>query len=282
MQIIDTHAHIYLEEFDSDRTQVIQRAMQSGIIAILLPNVDVSTVQPLFQLCDKFPGFAFPMMGLHPTSVDSSYAAQLKQIEKMLLCRTYCGIGEIGIDLYWSRQYLKEQIEAFEEQLRWSVAMQLPVAIHTRNAYNEVIDCIHNVGKDSLHGVFHCFSGTADDLEEIKQLSNFKIGIDGNITYKNAPLAEILLQAPLDLLLLETDAPYLAPVPYRGKRNEPSYLLETAQKIAEIYKINLAEVVDQTSKNTFGLFQNLENALQFVVPQNKDFLITTNDFNDNN
>lgn len=255
MKIIDTHAHIYLEEFDSDRTQVIQNAMQSGIMAMLLPNVDISTVQPLFQLCDDFPAFAFPMMGLHPTSVDDSYASQLKQIEQMLSRRAYCGIGEIGIDLYWSQQYLQAQKEVFEEQLRWSINMQLPVSIHTRNAYEEVFDSIHKVGKDALRGVFHCFSGTADDLVEIKRLSNFKIGIDGNITYKKSPLIEIFQQAPLALLLLETDSPYLAPVPYRGKRNEPSYLWETAKKIAEIYQISLAEVAEQTQRNAFELFR---------------------------
>ena len=255
MKIIDTHTHIYLEEFDADRTPVIQRAIESGIMAILLPNIDVSTVQPLFQLCDMFPEFTFPMMGLHPTSVDGSYASQLSRIERMLTCRTYCGIGEIGIDLYWNQQYLEAQKEVFEEQLRWSINMQLPVSIHTRNAFDEVLDSIHKVGKDLLRGVFHCFSGTADDLEEIKRLSNFKIGIDGNITYKNSPMTEILQQAPLDLLLLETDAPYLAPVPYRGKRNEPSYLWETAKKIAEIYKISLDEVVDQIRKNTFEVFR---------------------------
>ena len=260
MKIIDTHTHIYLEEFDSERTQVMQRAMQSGISAVLLPNVDVSTVQPLFKLCDRYPGFAFPMPGLHPTSVTGSYASQLKRIEKMLSCRAYCGIGEIGIDLYWSWQFLKEQKEVFEEQLRWSIGMQLPVSIHTRNAYNEVFESIYKVGKDALRGVFHCFSGTQEDLEEIKRLSNFKIGIDGNITYKNSPLAEIIRQAPLDLLLLETDAPYLAPVPYRGKRNEPSYLWETAKKLAEIYKVDLAEVADQTRKNTFELFRTLFDA----------------------
>ena len=254
MKIIDTHTHIYLEAFDSDRTQAVHNAMQSGIMALLLPNIDISTVQPLFQLCDQFPEYAFPMMGLHPTSVDDSYAFQLNQIEKMLSRRTYCGIGEIGIDLYWEQQHLKAQKEVFEEQLRWSINMQLPVSIHTRNAFDEVFDSIHKVGKDSLRGVFHCFSGTADDLEEIKRLSNFKAGIDGNITYKKSPLVEILQQAPLDLLLLETDAPYLAPVPYRGKRNEPSYLWETAQQLAEIYKISLAEVVDQIKKNTFELF----------------------------
>ena len=258
MKIIDTHTHVYLEEFDSDRTQVIQKAMKSGITAMLLPNIDVSTLQPLFQLCDMFPEYAFPMMGLHPTSVDSTYASQLTRIEKMLTYRTYCGIGEIGIDLYWSRQYLKEQKEVFEEQLRWSISMQLPVSIHTRNAYNEVFDSIHKVGKNLLRGVFHCFSGTADDLEEIKRLTNFKIGIDGNITYKNSPLIETLQQAPLDLLLLETDAPYLAPVPYRGKRNEPSYLWITAKRLAEIYKISLAEVTEQMEKDTIELFRILQ------------------------
>jgi TatD DNase family protein len=254
MKIIDTHTHLYLKEFDSDRTQVIQRAMQADIMAVLLPNIDSTTLKPLYQLCDQFPAFAFPMMGLHPTSVEDSYTSHLMQIERNLSSRTYCGIGEIGIDLYWNRQYLKAQKEVFEEQLRWSINMQLPVSIHTRNAYNEVFDSIHKVGKDSLKGVFHCFSGTIEDLEEIKKLSNFKVGIDGNITYKKAPLAEILKKIPLDLLLLETDSPYLAPVPYRGKRNEPSYLWETAKKIAEIYQISVEEVANQTLKNTLELF----------------------------
>jgi len=259
MKIIDTHTHIYLEDFDPDRTEVIQKAMQSGISAVLLPNIDVSSVQPLFSLCDAFPSFAFPMMGLHPTSVDGSYTAQLKRIEKILLQRDYCGIGEIGIDLYWNRQYLNEQKEVFEEQLRWSIDMQLPVSIHTRNAYNEVFDSIYRVGVASLRGVFHCFSGTAADLEEIKRLSNFKIGIDGNITYKKAALAEIIRQAPLEMLLIETDAPYLAPVPYRGKRNEPLYLWETARKLADIYQISLEEVATQTRKNTHEIFRFLQD-----------------------
>jgi len=254
MNIIDTHSHIYLEEFDADRTAVIQNAMHLGISAVLLPNIDISTVQSLFQLCDQYSGFAFPMMGLHPTSVDGTYIAQLIQIEKMLYCRAYCGIGEIGIDLYWNRQNLKAQKEVFEEQLRWSINMQLPVSIHTRNAYSEVFDSIYKVGKESLRGVFHCFSGTMEDLEEIKRLPGFTVGIDGNITYKNSTLKTILPHVPLELLLLETDAPYLAPVPYRGQRNEPSYIWETAKIIAEIYQISLADVAGQTLKNTFELF----------------------------
>ena len=254
MKIIDTHSHLYLEDFDEDRSKVVQSAMQSGIIAMLLPNVDVTTLNSLFQLCDLYLDFAFPMMGLHPTSVDSSYTSQLKQIEKMLSCRTYYGIGEIGIDLYWDQHYLKEQKEVFEEQLRWSIQMQLPVSIHTRNAFHEVFDSIHKVGKDLLRGVFHCFSGTAEDLEEIVRLSNFSIGINGSITYKKSHQAEILRQAPLDRLLLETDSPYLAPVPYRGKRNDPAFLWETAKKIASIYEISIEEVADRTTKNAFTLF----------------------------
>ena len=254
MQLIDTHSHIYLEDFDSDRTQVVQSAMESGIIAILLPNVDIQTVEPLFQVCDRFADYAFPMMGLHPSSVDALYASQLKKIEKMLVCRKYVGIGEIGIDLYWDQQFLKEQKEAFEEQLRWSIRMQLPVSIHTRNAFHEVFDSIHKVGKEKLRGVFHCFSGTTEDLEEIKQLSNFKIGINGNITYKKSPLAEILQQIPLEMLLFETDSPYLAPIPYRGKRNEPTYLWETVRKTSSIHKISLEEVANQTTKNALDFF----------------------------
>ena len=254
MKIIDTHTHIYLEEFDADRTQVIQSAKKSGIIAMLLPNVDGTTLNPLFQLCDQFPDFAFPMMGLHPTSVNSAYASQLKTIERMLTRRTYYGIGEIGIDLYWDQHYLKEQKKVFEEQLRWSIQMQLPVSIHTRNAFHEVFDSINKVGKDMLRGVFHCFSGTVEDLEEVKRLSDFKIGINGSVTYKKSSLTEILKHAPLDMLVLETDAPYLAPVPYRGKRNEPSYLWETAQQIASIYEISLEEVANRTKKNTLALF----------------------------
>jgi len=254
MQIIDTHSHLYLEPFDSDRTLVMQRAIKSGIIAILLPNIDVTTMESLFHVCDQFPENVWPMMGLHPTSVDGSYTSQLSRMEKMLTRRAYCGIGEIGIDLYWDQQYLKEQKKVFEEQLQWSISMQLPVSIHTRNAYDEVFDSIHKVGYEQIRGVFHCFSGSATDLEEIKRLSNFKIGIDGNITYPKSPLPEILQQTTLEMLLLETDSPYLAPLPYRGKRNEPFYLWETARKLADIYQTDLEIVANQTSNNALDLF----------------------------
>jgi TatD DNase family protein len=216
--------------------------------------VDASTIESLFRLCDAEPDFVYPMMGLHPTSVDQSYVSQLKKVEEALTQRTYCGIGEIGIDLYWDQSHLKEQKIVFEEQLRWSIAMQLPVSIHTRNAFAEVFDCIYNVGADRLKGVFHCFSGTQDDLNEIKRLSGFKIGINGVITFRKSALPEMIRQTPVDMLLLETDAPYLAPEPYRGKRNEPSYILKTAEKVASIYEMELTEVIKLIEKNTLELF----------------------------
>ncbi|MDR2764797.1 MAG: TatD family hydrolase [Tannerella sp.] len=254
MKIIDTHTHIYLEEFDADRDEVIRRAKASGVEALLLPNVDVTTQAPLFNLCDTEPGFTFPMMGLHPTSVDASYVSRLNQIEKALPLRRYCGIGEIGIDLYWDQHHLREQKIVFEEQLRWSRALQLPVSIHTRSAFAEVLDSIYRVGTNGLRGVFHCFGGTMDELEQIRQLSGFKLGVNGIVTFKKSPLPEVLRQAGLEMLLLETDAPYLAPSPYRGKRNEPSFLWEIAGKIASIFETSMDDVLETIQKNTFEIF----------------------------
>lgn len=254
MKWIDSHTHLYAEEFNEDREAAIERAKAVGIAAVLLPNIDVNSVTPLFRLCDEHPDFAFPMMGLHPTSVDSHYSSSLQAIEKTLTQRSYSGIGEIGIDLYWDRTYLKEQKETFEEQLKWSIDMELPVSIHVREAFAEVFDSIYKVGAERLKGVFHCFAGTADDLEEIKRMQHFKIGINGIITFKKSPLPEIIRTAPSEMLLLETDAPYLAPSPYRGKRNEPAYLCETAKKVAEMLNMTVEEVADLTRKNALALF----------------------------
>ena len=254
MKWIDSHAHLYAEEFDEDREAAIERAKAVGVAAVLLPNIDANSVTPLFRLCDGHPDFAFPMMGLHPTSVDSHYSSSLQAIEKALTQRRYFGIGEIGIDLYWDRTYLKEQKEIFEEQLKWSIDMELPVSIHVREAFAEVFDSIYKVGAERLRGVFHCFAGTVDDLEEIKRMRHFKIGINGIITFKNSPLPEIIRTTPLKMLLLETDAPYLAPVPYRGKRNEPAYLCETTKKVAEMLDMTVEAVADLTRENTLALF----------------------------
>lgn len=255
MKLIDTHNHLYLEEFDSEQDALVDAALKSGIDTLLLPNVDLTTIDRMHHLCDRFPGFAYPMMGLHPTSVDEHYAEALKKTESYLGKRPYCAIGEIGIDLYWDKTYLKEQKIVFEEQLKWSIDMDLPVAIHTRDAYPEVLESIHKVGADKLTGVFHSFTGTITDLEEIKKLKKFKLGINGVITFKNSKLSDTILSTDINSIVLETDAPYLAPVPYRGKRNEPVYIWKTAEKVADTYGLTLDETVEITRKNALDLFK---------------------------
>ncbi len=255
MKLIDTHNHLYLEEFDPEQDALTGVAMESGIDTILLPNVDTSTIERMHELSDRFPDFAYPMMGLHPTSVDKHYSENLREVESWLGKRSYCGIGEIGIDLYWDKTYLKEQKIVFEEQLKWSVDLNLPVAIHTREAYADVLDSIHKVGRERLKGVFHSFTGTVKELEEVNKLPGFLIGINGVITFKNSNLSEIVKGSDIRRVVLETDAPYLAPVPYRGKRNEPVYIWKTAEKVADTFGISLEETVRITRENALDLFK---------------------------
>ncbi|MDR3250801.1 MAG: TatD family hydrolase [Tannerella sp.] len=254
MNIIDTHTHIYSKEFDADRTEVIQRAKEAGVRAVLLPNEDSGSIEIIDRLSCDYPDFAFPMIGLHPTSVDDGYISEIGKIEASLLKRRYYAIGEIGIDLYWDKSRLKEQKTVFEEQLRWSIDMQLPVVIHSRDSFDEVLDSIYNVGAERLKGVFHCFGGTPDEWTKIAKLSNFAVGIGGVVTYKNNVAIETLGQIPLERVVLETDAPYLSPVPYRGKRNEPKYIVEVAKKLAEKYEIPIKDVANQTFQNALKLF----------------------------
>lgn len=256
--LIDTHCHLYLEEFDEDRGALASAARASGIAALLSPNVDLETADRLFRFCEEYPDWAFPMMGLHPTSVTADYAHVLNQIEKLLSVRSYCGIGEIGIDLYWDQTYKRAQIEVFEEQLRWSAALGLPVAIHMRNAFPEVMASIYKVGPEKLSGVFHCFGGTSEELAEITRLPRFKIGINGIVTFKKSTLPDVLRGASLHQIVLETDAPYLAPVPFRGKRNEPTYIWRTAEKVAEIFQVPVEEAVSQSRKNTLEVFNSIK------------------------
>lgn len=261
MKLIDTHNHIYLEDFDADRDKLIREAQDSGIEAFLLPNIDLSTIDRMNDIVTRYPNFAFPMMGLHPTSVSADYVADLNKIESYLFHSNYCAIGEIGIDLYWDQTYKVQQIEVFEEQLQWSIDLHLPVAIHTRNAYPEVLNSIYNVGADKLSGVFHSFTGTKEELSEMKKLQGFKIGINGVVTFKNSLLDKVLLGTDMSQIVLETDAPYLSPVPFRGRRNEPVYVWNTANKLAQIYQIQLEEVVAQSRKNTLAVFKNVNNIL---------------------
>lgn len=255
MKLIDTHNHLYLEEFDPQQKELILIAKESGIEKILLPNVDLTTIERMHQLCDSWPDFAYPMMGLHPTSIDKKYVTTLNRIESYLYHRKYCAIGEVGLDLYWDKTFLKEQIKAFEVQLQWCIDMSLPVVIHNRDAFPYTLESIYKVGADKLKGVFHSFTGTSEELEEIEKLPNFKIGINGVITFKNSNLREVITKTQMHKILLETDAPYLAPVPYRGRRNEPHYIWKTAEKVAECFSVSLEKVVEITRNNALELFK---------------------------
>ena len=254
MKLIDSHCHLFLEDFDHDRDALIKEARENGVEALLLPNIDETTIDRLHEICDLYPGFAYPMMGLHPTSVDGGFIQKLSLIESCLHKRKYCAIGEIGIDLYWDKTFLKEQKEVFEEQLRWSVEYSLPVSIHTRDAYPEVFDSLYNVGLDKLSGIFHSFSGTENDLLEIEKMKTFNIGINGVITFKNSRLSEVVKSFDVNRVVLETDAPYLAPTPFRGRKNVPLYIQETAKKVAEIYSMSLEELALLTTKNIKSMF----------------------------
>jgi TatD DNase family protein len=254
MYFIDTHTHIFLEEFDSDVNEVVENAEIVGINKFCLPNIDLASINRLHALCDKYPQKCYPMMGLHPTSVGQNFRKDLEIIETWFEKRNYIAIGEIGLDLYWDKTFLKEQIEAFEIQLRWSIERNLPVAIHTREAFPEVFESIYKVGADRLRGVFHSFGGSREELEKIVGLRNFMIGVNGVLTYKNAKFVEYLPLLPTERILLETDAPYLTPVPHRGKRNEPSYLLHIANKLADIYNVPLEIIAEKTTANARRLF----------------------------
>ncbi|HMM04532.1 MAG: TatD family hydrolase [Dysgonomonas sp.] len=254
MKIIDTHSHIYSEEFDNDIEEVILRAKQVGVESILLPNVDVDSIVRLHSIADRYTDYCIPMMGLHPTSIGEDWLFQLEIIKQQFSKRSYIAIGEIGLDLYWDRTYEKEQRQAFEEQLRWSIEYDLPVAIHSRDAILECVECIKNVGPEKLRGVFHSFGGSENELTEILGLENFLLGINGVVTFKNSTLSAVLKQTDLSKIIVETDSPYLAPVPYRGRRNESSYTIKVAEKLAEIFGLSLNEVGEITTENAIKLF----------------------------
>ncbi len=254
MYFVDTHTHIFLEEFDEDIDRVLERAFMSEVRHFCLPNVDESTIGRLHRLCDAHPSCCHPMMGLHPTSVQASFGQELESIRNWLGKRAYIAIGEIGIDLYWDQTFVKEQMAVFEEQLRWSIDLNLPVVIHNRDAFPQVMECLHKVGADRLRGIFHSFGGSREELEEILRCKNFLIGINGVVTFKNSTFRNYLNEAPLERIVLETDAPYLSPVPFRGKRNEPSYIIKTAEKLAEIYNLPMEEIARKTTENALQLF----------------------------
>jgi TatD DNase family protein len=233
---------------------MIHRAIEAGVTRMFLPNIDSKTVEAMFRLVDQFPGHCFPMMALHPTSVKENYHNQLEIIEQHLDDNRIIAIGESGIDLYWDTTFIKEQEEVFRTHINWAKEQNLPLVIHARDSFKEIFRIMDDEGGDGLKGVFHSFTGTREDL--IKALSfDFMIGINGIVTFKNSNLGEVVHEIPLERLLLETDAPFLSPVPYRGRRNESSYLVGIASRVAEIYNLTNEEIGQTTTQNALRLFQ---------------------------
>jgi TatD DNase family protein len=253
MLLIDTHTHLYLEEFDTDRNEMVERAIDSGVQKMLLPNIDSGSINGLMSLCKTFPENCLPMMGLHPTSVKENFEEELKIVDEWLERKKFIAIGETGIDLYWDKTHQNEQEIAFIHQINLAKKNKLPIVIHSRNSFDELFTVLEEHNSPDLTGVFHCFSGNLDQAEKIIEMG-FYLGIGGVITFKNSGLDKVIDELALDRIILETDAPFLAPVPFRGKRNESAYIKIVAEKIAEIKNVNLESVAEITSANAAHLF----------------------------
>ncbi len=253
MFFVDTHAHIYLQEFNQDFDKVIDNAIESGVTKIILPSVDMSSHKQLMFLCNRYYGIVFPAIGLHPSSVKENFIEEIYFVQDELERSSYFAIGETGIDLYWDKTYLKQQIEAFKIQLKFSLEFDLPIIIHQRESFEEILKILEQPEFSKVRGVFHCFAGDVETAERCIKLG-FYLGIGGVVTYKNSKMAEVVKQISLKHIVLETDAPYLPPVPYRGKRNEPSYIPLISAKIAEIKQCAVNEVAHITSSNAVRLF----------------------------
>lgn len=256
----DTHSHIYEPEFDSDRDDVVRRAQQAGVEQILLPNINAGSIGPMLRLCQKYPGYCHPMLGLHPTDVvPDNFRTQLSDMEARLQApqHPYVAVGEVGLDYYWDTSNAKEQEEAFRKQIEWSIRYQLPLMIHSRSAHRQLVAAIQEYHGEKLTGVFHCFGGTADEAQELLQFPGFALGIGGVVTYKKSTLPEALATVPLSRIVLETDAPYLAPVPHRGQRNESAFITEVLRKVAYIYNVSEETVESVTNDNVRRIFPRL-------------------------
>lgn len=255
---IDTHTHLFTDQFDEDRDVIVQKAIAAGVEKLLLPNIDETSITALHDLASKYPNNCYPMMGLHPGSVDENWKEKLAIIEKNLFTNKYVAVGEIGMDLYWDKTFQKEQADVFLQQIKWAKELKLPIVIHAREAFQEIFDIVDQVNDQELTGIFHCFTGTFEQAQHILQYGGFKLGIGGVLTYKKAGLDKVIEKISIEHLVLETDSPYLPPVPYRGKRNESSYLLQIAERLAEVYQISLKEVEEITTQNAKEVFNLAE------------------------
>lgn len=255
MHLIDTHTHLFAQQFDEDRTEVVQRALQKGVQQMLLPNIDSSSIQPMLDLCLAFPDNCFPMIGIHPCDVKDNYMEELAIVEEWLQKEKFVAVGEIGIDLYWDKSTLAVQEDAFRKQIELAKKYRLPIAIHVRESFKEVLAIVDELNDENLSGVFHCFTGDEQQANHIINYGRFKLGIGGVVTFKNSGLDKTLSTISLEHLILETDSPYLAPTPHRGKRNESSYVALVAEKLAEIYGRSVAEIAAITTQNAKELFK---------------------------
>ena len=255
MIITDTHTHLYSEEFDLDRHEMMQRAISQGVTRFFVPAIDSTCTQSMYDLEKAYPENIFLMMGLHPTYVKDNFHEELRHVERELATRKFYAVGEIGIDLYWDKTRLKEQQFAFKHQIQLAKKYQLPIVIHCREAFDEIFDVLESEKSDDLYGIFHCFTGTFE--QAIRAMSyNMKLGIGGVVTFKNGKIDQFLHEIDLSHIVLETDSPYLAPIPYRGKRNESAYVVNVVKKLAEIYAIStdeIATITTQNSKDIFGI-----------------------------
>ena len=258
MAFVDTHTHLYVEEFDEDRELALIRAGEAGVARLFMPNIDDTTVDAMLALCRSHEG-CYPMIGFHPTSVDADWKARLAAVRRWLDSpQTFYGIGEVGLDLYWDKTYKKEQMQAFEIQIEWALEHDLPLVVHCREAYPELFEVLAPYKNTGLRGIFHSFTGTEEEAARLLEYTGFLLGINGVVTFKKSVLPSVLPHVPLGRIVLETDSPYLAPVPYRGKRNESAYLVEVAGKLSEIYSVPLEEIARVTTENACRMFRTTD------------------------
>ncbi|MDR0384999.1 MAG: TatD family hydrolase [Prevotellaceae bacterium] len=255
--MIDTHTHLYSEEFDSDRDETLKRAIENGVTQFIVPSTEMSDFNAMMKLCNDYPQICFPAVGLHPVSVKEDYENELAFVENMLDSNSFVAIGEIGIDCYWSVDFIVQQRDAFEKQVKLAERYNLPVIIHARDSFAEIFSILDRIHNSDIKGIFHGFAGTREDYLKIREYGTFKTGIGGTLTFKNSKLSHVLNIIPITDIVLETDAPYLTPHPYRGKRNESAYILIIAQKIAELKSISIEEVDKITSENARTIFKTL-------------------------
>ena len=253
-KVIDTHTHLDAEEFNEDRAEAFARAREAGVGKVFLPAIDVKTTHAVLALSREYPGYAYPMIGLHPEEMKADWKEQLAELRKMQIS-DFIAIGEIGLDYYWSREFEHEQLEAFEEQVKWAIETRLPLMIHCRKAQNEMVHLLRQYQKDLPGGVFHCFTGNQKEAEELLSFDNFVLGIGGVSTFKSSHLREDLpAVVPMNRIVLETDSPYMAPVPFRGKRNESAFVLEVLKTLAKAYGVSEEEFAKQTNETVERVF----------------------------